>query len=78
MDGYVVTPLHAACMAGNRAAVDVLLEHGARVRELDPFRRTPLHLASRGAHVECIERLLQVSGWAGQSDAIVVAASYTA
>lgn len=52
-------PLHLAVAIGDRAAVDLLLTHKARLKTRDGIGATALHLAALGGHVAVVERLLQ-------------------
>ena len=57
-----LSPLMYACRAdksGNGARVRLLLEHGARVNEIGPKRRTALHYAAQMKSPEIAELLLQ-------------------
>ena len=54
------TPLHSAAFHGNRAAVDVLLRHGADVRVRDgKYRATPAGWADYAGHHEVRDRILE-------------------
>ncbi|MEM6459475.1 MAG: ankyrin repeat domain-containing protein [Planctomycetota bacterium] len=60
-------PLHLAAAAGHAAAVDLLLDRGAkpdvRTRYRTPMhaRATPLHLAAGAGHADVVKRLLEAS-----------------
>ncbi|MEM9882486.1 MAG: ankyrin repeat domain-containing protein [Planctomycetota bacterium] len=60
-------PLHFAAAAGYAAAVDLLLDRGAkpdvRTRYRTPMhaRATPLHLAAAAGHADVVKRLLQAN-----------------
>ena len=54
-----VTPLHLACLTGNRDYVALLLEHGAVTNTMDrTYLSTPLITAVRHNHIEIVKLLL--------------------
>jgi hypothetical protein len=55
-----VTPLHAACIAGNVALVELLLRHGARPECVSVSGTTPIECAGilRSPVADEVERLL--------------------
>jgi ankyrin repeat protein len=57
-DGYKRGPLHEAAER-SLAAVELLVEHGADVKERDSFGQTPLHLAAQDGKIEIVEFLVE-------------------
>ncbi|KAL8603336.1 hypothetical protein ACOMHN_039699 [Nucella lapillus] len=54
------TPLHLACLRGNREIVDLLLQAGARANIPNYKGRTALSAACRNGHLPIVQTLLQV------------------
>jgi peptidoglycan/LPS O-acetylase OafA/YrhL len=54
-----ITPLHWACLLGDEAIVDALLEHGAKAGQPNPDGNTPLHAAVFLGHDRIVGRLLE-------------------
>lgn len=52
--------LHNAVSSSNRAAAELLLEHGADISRRGPYGRTTLHMAASGAEPELLEWLLDL------------------
>ena len=52
-----MTPLHQACIEGNMAVVELLVNHGADVCKADADTWTPLHAACSEGFVQ-VARLL--------------------
>ncbi|KXZ44533.1 hypothetical protein GPECTOR_66g261 [Gonium pectorale] len=57
MDGCW-TPLHLACLDGDLARVEQLLQQGAPVDAAGKHGHTPLHCACAGGHVDVVELLI--------------------
>lgn len=55
------TPLHAAAASHNAAHARLLLQHGARVNELNRDKLTPLELALRGCNNVDIENMVMLA-----------------
>ncbi|KAK7504136.1 hypothetical protein BaRGS_00004440 [Batillaria attramentaria] len=53
-----LSPLHAAVLEGNLAAVQLLVKHGADVNTQDTDTWTPLHAACAEGHCEIVRLLL--------------------
>ena len=53
-------PLHAACHAGNLAAIDMLVEGGADANQQNHRGDTPLHYACRAGHVDAVAALIDM------------------
>ncbi|WDK16644.1 hypothetical protein CGRA01v4_07927 [Colletotrichum graminicola] len=68
-DQHGKTPLHVAATEenSNSAVIGVLLEHGADLRRVDSERRTALHCAIRGEHVEVCRALVWNAGEAREA-----------
>ncbi|GKT47789.1 ankyrin-1 [Colletotrichum spaethianum] len=58
-DRHGQTPLHAAAIAGSTSVLWLLLESGADPRRVDSNRRTALHCAIQGEHVEVCQALIR-------------------
>jgi ankyrin repeat protein len=50
--------LHVAAKLGDRQAIEILLDRGARIEAKDKDGRTALHLAARNGHVDTVRLLL--------------------
>src|SRR5690242_3551510 len=50
--------LHDAAKSGDISTATQLLNQGAPVNEIDPFRGTPLHAAVAGRHAEMVALLI--------------------
>ncbi|KXZ44525.1 hypothetical protein GPECTOR_66g253 [Gonium pectorale] len=61
------TPLHLACLDGDLARVDQLLQGGVAVDSAGKGGWTPLHLALCGGSCEVVERLLAAGASASQA-----------
>ncbi|XP_023318563.1 uncharacterized protein LOC106653840 [Trichogramma pretiosum] len=66
-DDYGYTYLHAACMTGNVAAVNLFLSQGVDVN-LDSYKYSPLHIAAQYRHLNVIEILLRHGADPNQQD----------
>ena len=53
-----MTPMHAACLSGNKLILRILLDHGA-VHKIDKKRFMPLHYAIVKDHTHIVEFLHQ-------------------
>ncbi|GKT88777.1 NACHT and ankyrin domain protein [Colletotrichum tofieldiae] len=61
-DRHGQTPLHTAAIAGSTSILWLLLENGADLRRADVDRRTALHCAIQGEHVEVCQALIREAG----------------
>jgi ankyrin repeat protein len=52
-------PLHHACAVGSCELVREMLNHGACVEEIGPYKSTPLHIASFFGRLEVVQILLE-------------------
>ncbi|KAG2486163.1 hypothetical protein HYH03_015127 [Edaphochlamys debaryana] len=66
--GGGLTALHAACRAGEVAAVRALLRAGADWERATALGQTPLHLACSRGHVAAVRALLEAGADAGARD----------
>lgn len=58
-DGYYHwTPLHKACWLGLAEMVQVLVAHGASIRQADQWKYTPLHMAAWSGCMPIVRLLL--------------------
>lgn len=64
------TPLHAACRGSsdNRATVQLLLLHGARVNSRNTKEKTPLHYCCKHGHLEAAKLLIAHGAYLGAQD----------
>lgn len=58
MQGHGRTCLHVACAIGDEHAAYILVARGANPNSRDCFGRTPLFLAARHGHLNCVKLLL--------------------
>ncbi|KAH9254181.1 hypothetical protein BASA81_007770 [Batrachochytrium salamandrivorans] len=63
VDVHLRTALHWAAAYGNALVCQILLEHGARVNLMDSKGYTPVHLAVRFGHLECLPVLRRYELW---------------
>jgi ankyrin repeat protein len=52
-------PLHIACMSNSLECAKLLIEHGAKVNEVDTQYFTPLHHAAHKGNPELVTLLIQ-------------------
>ena len=57
-DHHGDTPLHEACICGNLAIVNELLDHGADVNSKNDDDEFPLHTACKEGYVEIVKEIL--------------------
>lgn len=60
------TALHAACMEGHAACVELLIQHKAKLDATDQDDVTPLYAASCGKHPLCVRLLLEAAARGGE------------
>lgn len=56
------TALHIACLNGNSEATALLLRANANVNAMDTMGVTPLLVAQKEGHTECIDLLVSAMG----------------